>query len=175
MATAGPFLAEQSGNMKIAIESLGKWLPVPVLILDRMPGRLIGLSLGVFIVLRSDHAADRPTIAHELEHCKQFWKGGLVFHMARYYLSRSYRLQAEVEAFQAELRACPPQVRPQRLQESARVLSGCYDVGVCETDCLHLLIGEPQAEWSLAHGLSEGHLNPSPMPVAARSTDSTHA
>ena len=126
-------------NMKITIERLGRWLPVPVVALDRMPGRLIGLSLGAFVVVRTDYADDRPTIVHELEHCKQFWRGGLVMHMVRYYISQHYRLRTELEAFRAELAACTDEVRHQRLEESVRVLSSCYQIGQDADSCRRML------------------------------------
>jgi hypothetical protein len=114
--------------MKILMERLWKVLPVPVLAVERMPGRLIGLSMGLFVIIRSDFAADRPTVIHELEHCKQFWRGGAIVHMARYYLSRAYRLKVEVEAFRAEIAACEPQNAASRLDEAARALASGYRI-----------------------------------------------
>lgn len=125
--------------MKITLERLGRWLPVPVLALDRMPGRLIGLSLGAFVIVRTDYAGDRPTIVHELEHCKQFWRGGLVIHMVRYYTSQRYRLRTELEAFRAELAACSDALFEQRLEESVRVLSSCYQIGHDADSCRRML------------------------------------
>ena len=125
--------------MKISLERLGRWLPVPVLALDRMPGRLIGLSLGAFVIVRTDYADERPTIVHELEHCKQFWRGGLVIHMVRYYTSQRYRLRTELEAFRAELAACTDAIREQRLEESVRVLSSCYQIGQDANSCRRML------------------------------------
>jgi hypothetical protein len=127
--------------MKILMERLWKVLPVPVLAVERMPGRLIGLSMGLFVIIRSDFAADRPTVIHELEHCKQFWRGGAIVHMARYYLSRSYRLKVEVEAFQAEIAACEPHNAAARLDEAARALSSGYRIERDTEACFALLTG----------------------------------
>jgi len=127
--------------MKILLERLWKVLPVPVLAVERMPGRLIGLSMGVFVIIRSDFSADRPTVIHELEHCKQFWRGGAIVHMARYYLSRAYRLKVEVEAFRAEIAACEPHTAAARLDEAARALSSGYRIERDVEACLALLTG----------------------------------
>ena len=43
--------------------------------------------------LRSDHADDWPTIVHELEHCKQFWRGGALV-QALSYPDRRVRFEA---------------------------------------------------------------------------------
>jgi hypothetical protein len=127
--------------MKILMERLWKVLPVPVLAVERMPGRLIGLSMGLFVIIRSDFAADRPTVIHELEHCKQFWRGGAIVHMARYYLSRAYRLKVEVEAFRAEIAACEPQNAASRLDEAARALASGYRIERDIEACVALLTG----------------------------------
>jgi len=172
---AGALIAKSILDMKCSIERLGAWLPVPVIALDRLPGRLIGLSMGMFVLVRSDFAADRPTIVHELEHCRQFWRGGLILHMAKYYLSRQYRLRAEVEAFRAELAACCPQSRQGRLEESARVLAACYEIDLDEAACRRMLSGD-----SLPDGPSGSRESPvrtesnSPLPtspLAARAGD----
>jgi len=128
--------------VKIRLHSIWKFLPVPVITLERMPGRLVGLCVGPFIVVREDYASDYPTIVHELTHCKQFWRGLTVLHLIRYYGSRRYRLDAEVEAFRAELDACPPAERRQRLHESARSLSSSYSLGL-DTQACKLLLSAP--------------------------------
>ena len=171
--------------MKILMERLWKVLPVPVLAVERMPGRLIGLSMGLFVIIRSDFAADRPTVIHELEHCKQFWRGGAIVHMARYYLSRSYRLKVELEAFQAEIAACEPHNAAARLDEAARALSSGYRIERDTEACFALLTGrmtlaaaqavidtESQASRSSPVGGSIMLARPksSIAPVAARTT-----
>jgi hypothetical protein len=171
--------------MKILMERLWKVLPVPVLAVERMPGRLIGLSMGVFVIIRSDFAADRPTLIHELEHCKQFWRGGAILHMARYYLSRAYRLKVEVEAFRAEIAACEPHNAAARLDEAARALSSGYRIERDIEACIALLTGrmtltaaqaviatESQASRAVPAGSSIMLARPkaSIAPVAARTT-----
>jgi hypothetical protein len=135
--------------VKIRLHSIWKFLPVPVITLQRMPGRLVGLCVGPFIVVREDYASDYPTIVHELTHCKQFWRGLTVLHLVRYYGSRRYRLKAEVEAFRAELAACPPSERRQRLHESARSLASSYSLGL-DTHACRLLLSAPSG--SIDHG-----------------------
>jgi hypothetical protein len=128
--------------VKIRLHSIWRIIPVPVITLQRMPGRLVGLCVGPFVVVREDYASDYPTIVHELTHCKQFWRGLTVLHLIRYYGSRRYRLKAEVEAFRAELDACAPGERRQRLHESARSLASSYSLGL-DTEACRLLLSAP--------------------------------
>jgi hypothetical protein len=160
--------------IKITMARIWRAVPVPILVLRRMPGRLVGLSMGLFVVIRSDHASDRPTIIHELEHCKQFWRGWGVLHMLRYYLSRDYRLQAELEAFRAELDACGPAERQRRLDDAARALATGYHIGLDVDACKSLLSCPPRSARSSVDTQSNdsARLNAS-SPVMARSTDST--
>jgi hypothetical protein len=128
--------------------------------------------MGLFIVVRRDYLADRPTIVHELEHCKQFWRGGIVLHMLRYYASRSYRLRVEVEAFRAELAACPPATLAERIDDAARALSGGYHVGLDVASCRRLLTTEYPTDTAWEAGTAPHPASPLP-PVTARSIDSS--
>jgi len=159
--------------MRLTFERIWGVLPVPVLALDRMPGRLVGLSMGVFVVVRTDFAADRPTIVHELEHCKQFWRGGAIVHMLRYYASRRYRLRVEVEAFRAELDACGPDLFGPRLDDAARALSSGYHVGLDVHACRHLLtcLFSSDGSWPISPTGASLRSSSSPA-VMGRSTDS---
>jgi hypothetical protein len=160
--------------MKLTFERLWRVLPVPVLALDRLPGRLVGLSMGVFVVIRSDHSADRPTLVHELVHCKQFWRGGAVLHMLRYYASRDYRLRVELEAFRAELDACTPAERGARLDDAARSLASGYHLGLDVHACRVLLTCFPPSDGSWPTSPPTASRRPSSSPaVMGRSTDST--
>lgn len=113
---------------------------MPVIAVTKLPGRLVGICLGPFVVVARDYANDWPTVVHELEHCKQFWRGGLVIHFLRYYLSRPYRLRAELEAYRAELDACQPIERAVRLDESARALATGYQLRIDIDTCRTLLL-----------------------------------
>lgn len=126
--------------MRIKFYSIWKVVPVPVVTLAQMPGRLVGLCLGPMVLVREDYANDWPTVVHELTHCKQFWRGLAVIHLLRYYSSRRYRLHSEVQAFRAELAVCDPGERRQRLNDSARALATSYSLGVDVETC-RLLLG----------------------------------
>lgn len=154
--------------VKIRLHSIWKFLPVPVISLERMPGRLVGLCVGPFVVVREDYASDHPTIVHELTHCKQFWRGLTVLHLIRYYGSRRYRLKAELEAFRAELDACAPAERRQRLLESARSLASSYSLGLDTEACRLLLSSPPQASASARHAARPSYIESVPSPMPAR-------
>jgi len=129
-----------SVQMRIRLHSIWRIVPVPVLVVRRLPGRIVGLCMGPFVLLRVDYADDWPTVVHELEHCKQFWRGGAVIHLYRYLSNPAYRLRAEIEAYQAELAACPPAERARRLYDSARALAHGYGLGVDIGLCQRLLL-----------------------------------
>ena len=153
--------------VKIRLHSIWKFLPVPVISLERMPGRLVGLCVGPFVVVREDYASDHPTIVHELTHCKQFWRGLTVLHLIRYYGSRRYRLKAELEAFRAELDACAPGERRQRLLESARSLASSYSLGL-DIEACRLLLSTPPHESSARQAMRPSYIESVPSPMPAR-------
>ena len=74
-------------------------MPVLIVVVPTLPGRLLGLSMGPIVVLEDSVAQDLGTLEHELVHTKQFWRNGLVLHFLRYWMSRNYRLAMELEAF----------------------------------------------------------------------------
>lgn len=125
--------------MRVRFHRIWRAVPVPVLIVPHLPGRLVGVCLGPAVLVRADYGDDWPTIVHELEHCKQFWRGGIVVHFLRYYLSRSYRLAAEVQAFRAELEACDAPERGRRLDDAARALATGYRLQLDTRTCRRLL------------------------------------
>lgn len=120
-----------------------KWLwgivPVPIVAADLPSPRLIALCAGPLVIVRPDWFDDAPTVAHELEHCRQFWRGGLLLHGLRYHLSRRYRLRAELDAYRAELRASPPGERPARRDAAARSLAHAYRLGLDANRCRAML------------------------------------
>lgn len=125
---------------RISLHSIWGAVPVPVVSIKRLPGRLVGVSLGAAVLLRDDYRTDWPTLVHELEHCKQFWRRGLLIHFVRYYASRGYRLRCELDAFGAELLVCEPFERKRRLDEAARALAGGYRIGLDARTCRRLLL-----------------------------------
>lgn len=131
--------------MYARLYSLGGMLPVPLIAVPKLPGRLVGICLGPIIVVAKDYANDWPTVVHELEHCKQFWRGGLIVHFVRYYVSRQYRLDSELAAYRAELDACEPNERGSRLDDSARALATGYQLKLDTAACRQLLSAAPSA------------------------------
>jgi hypothetical protein len=122
-----------------------KWLrepgypPALLVCPARLPGRLIGLSLGPVIVVERAYAKDHPTLLHELEHSRQFWTGGLLLHFFRYWCSKRYRLTAEINAYALELGHCEPKDREQRLLQAAHALSQGYNLAIEPGACITLL------------------------------------
>lgn len=125
--------------MRVRFFTIWRAVPVPVLVVSRLPGRLVGVCLGPAVLLRHDYADDWPTIVHELEHCKQFWRGGAVLHFLRYTFSRHYRLDAELAAFRAELDACEEPQRRERLDDAARALATGYRLALDAKTCRRML------------------------------------
>jgi hypothetical protein len=125
--------------MRISFVSQATMPPALLLVPKRLPGRLIGLSLGPVIIIEQAFATDQPTVLHELAHCRQFWKNGLVLHFLRYWWSAKYRLNAELEAFSIELAACTQAERKVRLKTSANALSNGYRLSICPDQCEALL------------------------------------
>lgn len=125
--------------MRVRFHSIWRAVPVPVLIVPSLPGRLVGICLGPAVLVRHDYGDDWPTIVHELEHCKQFWRGGAIVHFLRYYLSRAYRFRAEVQAFRAELDACGAPERRVRLDDAARALATGYGLRIDAKTCRRIL------------------------------------
>lgn len=126
-------------SMKIRIHSIWRVVPVPVIVVRRLPGRVVGISLGPLVLVRHGYHDDWPTLVHELEHCKQFWRGGALIHLVRYLADPRYRLRTEIEAYRAELAACPPAERKGRLYDSADALAFGYGLGVDARACRRLL------------------------------------
>lgn len=131
--------------MKIRLEFIWRFVPVPVIGLKRLPGRLVGVCLGPGVVVRLDYLDDWPTIVHELTHCQQFWRGLALIHLIRYYGSQRYRLAVELEAFREEINACPAAERESRLLESARALASGYGLQMDVNHCQALLAA--RAHW----------------------------
>jgi hypothetical protein len=125
--------------LRICIRSIWSKVPVPVVSVKRLPGRLVGISLGAAVLVRDDYRDDWPTVVHELEHCKQFWRRGMLLHFVRYYANRNYRLDCELEAFGAELAACNSAERGHRLDDAARSLATGYRIGLDARTCRRLL------------------------------------
>jgi hypothetical protein len=112
---------------------------IPLIRTSWLPGRIVGLSLGVAILLDPRYFYDEPTIRHELIHCRQFWRNGLILHFLRYWLSKSYRLHAEVEAFREELAYINESAYESQLGAFATALSESYGLSIGQGQAKNLL------------------------------------
>ena len=112
--------------------------PAIVIYTDLMiPARFSGYSLGPIILIRPSHQWDRGLHKHELVHARQWWRGLGIGHALRYWLSRSYRLRAEVEAYREQLRWDSSPALAAKL--FARFLADKYDLGITFEQALALL------------------------------------
>jgi hypothetical protein len=113
--------------------------PIPIFQCNFLPGNIVGLSLGIAIALDERFYEDSPTITHELVHCRQFWRNGLVLHFLRYWLCKSYRQAMELEAFLAELSIDPDIDASYRLQVAANALASAYGLKLTVQEASNLL------------------------------------
>lgn len=83
-----------------------KLILVPVFFTERLLGGFAGKSYCFFCVAHPTHKHDAGLIAHELQHCKQFYRTfGL--HAILYNCSKQYRYKAEIEAYCVQLQFVP--------------------------------------------------------------------
>jgi len=102
-----------------------------------IPGRFAGYTIGPVILIRPEYRDDKGLLAHEQAHVRQFWRTfGLM--PLLYWLIHSYRFQAEVEAYRAQLRYAPKQAL-----QFARFISDKYGLGVSVETALAALQREP--------------------------------
>ena len=73
---------------------------------DDMPDNFAGYARAWFIRIRPAYKDDKGLHEHELEHVRQFWRT-LGFHGLLYLVSKKYKLNAEVEAYQEQLKYAP--------------------------------------------------------------------
>jgi hypothetical protein len=125
---------------RLTIKSVYGFIPVPIIASPWLPGRIVGLSLGIAVLVRDDYANDEPTLIHELVHCKQFFRSGGLLHFLRYFLSTKYRLSTEIEAYKAELASCDSGIKAARLDESASALAHGYRLNMSAAQCKALLV-----------------------------------
>jgi hypothetical protein len=124
----------------LSITRIWRFLPIAVVGTKRLPQSLIGVCLGPVVLVSRDYIKDKPTLVHELEHSKQFFKGGLIVHFLRYWMSTDYRLKVEAQAFAAEIAACPSNIAASRFEESARALSCGYGLALSSAQCEVILL-----------------------------------
>jgi hypothetical protein len=125
----------------LSVTRIWRFLPIAIVGTRRLPQSLIGVCLGPIVLVSREYVRDQPTLIHELEHSKQFFKGGLIVHFVRYWLSTDYRLKVEAQAFAAEIAACPSHIALSRFHESARALSCGYGLSLTCAQCEVILLG----------------------------------
>jgi hypothetical protein len=96
----------------------------------------------VLIVPEREH--DAALIAHETEHCAQIAEqGGWAIFWPRYLLSRSFRLECEIDAYQVQLehqvKTHGPQWREEYLARYSRRLAESYRLGITSEQARALL------------------------------------
>lgn len=92
----------KSGNM-FKFKFIYKFIPVLILFTNKLQKDwTIGRSFGVFVVIRPEHKDNNEIIDHEIVHCKQFYRTFGV-HAILYSTVRSYRLKAELEAYETRI------------------------------------------------------------------------
>lgn len=100
-------------------------IPVPVATTSRLiSDRFSALSLGVAIFIRPAQRDNEALIAHELTHCRQFYRS-LGVNALRYWLSKDYRYRAELEAWRVHIR-----INPDARDRAIEMLSCAYGVDV---------------------------------------------
>ena len=112
---------------------------VPVIRTRWLPGNIVGLSLGIAVLIHPRYFEDEPTLRHELIHCRQFWRNGLVIHFLQYWCSKPYRLAMEVEAFREELAWTPQEQYDQRLKAFAAALADSYGLKLAQHQARQLI------------------------------------
>ncbi len=112
---------------------------VPVIRTRWLPGNIVGLSLGIAVLIDPRYFEDEPTLRHELIHCRQFWRNGLVIHFFRYWCSKPYRLAMEVEAFREELAWIPREHYDHRLEAFATALTDSYGLKLAQNQARQLI------------------------------------
>ena len=110
--------------------------PAIVIYTDRLvPARFAGYNYGPVIAIRPRCRNDRGLLEHEMVHSRQWWRGLGIGHILGYWLSKSYRLRCEVEAYREQARWAAGDVRPSLAQS----LATKYDLGITYTEALALL------------------------------------
>ena len=86
----------------MSVRFIFKIIPVPVFYKELKT--FAGKSFGLFIVIDPKHKDNMPLLAHELNHCKQFW-ATLGLHALAYKFIKRYRYNSEVGCYRVQLNA----------------------------------------------------------------------
>ena len=103
-----------------------------------IPEGSAGCTKAWFIYIRPAYKEDRPLLEHEKIHVRQFWRT-LGFHALFYLLSKTYRLNAEVEAYRVQLSYCNEWDKEINRQKFAERISTKYGLDITEEDAYKLL------------------------------------
>ena len=113
---------------------ISRSLPIVFIGTNWLPKHWIATSLGLVVLIKKSHFSDWPTIAHELEHCKQSIKGLGLIHFYRYHRSPNYRLRCEAAAFAAEISCCEGNEIAHRTAKAIESIVHCYRLNCGVTD-----------------------------------------
>jgi hypothetical protein len=117
------------------------WNCVPALFISSpLPYRIIGICLGPVVLVRRPYLDHAPTIIHEMVHVEQFWRNGTAIHFVRYWLSKNYRLNCELEAFSREIRSLAPEAIINATTEAALSIATGYGLKISKNDAFKLLV-----------------------------------
>jgi hypothetical protein len=103
---------------------------------DDIPENFAGYARAWFIRIRPQYKDDRGLLEHEKVHVSQFWRS-FGIHGFWYLLSKSYRLDCEVEAYKKQLKYA--ENREESRGWFANRISTKYDLDITEEDACKLL------------------------------------
>ena len=107
---------------------------------DDMPANTGGYAKAWFIRIRPRYKDDKGIHNHEFCHVAQFWKRGVFFHSLRYMVSKTYRLNCEVEAYKEQLKHAPASLDPERYRDMyAGFIADNYNLDISKGDVLKIL------------------------------------
>ena len=93
------------------IRYLFSWLPCPIFFTKRFTGKYEAKSWGVFACV-SNGQNDEGRIRHELKHCEDFYRYGLIGMFLLYTFSKKWRLFFELRGYSEELKHTTYMTRP---------------------------------------------------------------
>lgn len=114
---------------------------IPVIVTNRfIPKHADALCLGLAILIRPQHRNNTPLLAHERQHCRQFFRSFGV-NALLYLISRRHRYRLELEAYGVQLRLQPRMDHLTRAGDYAEFLVANYGLKVRRDTALSDLIG----------------------------------
>jgi len=114
-------------------------IPVPVFYNERVPKRFAGVSYGVLVIIRPAYKDDEGLLAHELHHCKQWWRTLGIYGILNHF-SKRWRFKYEVEAYAVQLRYVTPGQETYYLNMYAGFIADKYGLDVTKEEARYALI-----------------------------------